>query len=173
MYTTTIFKTRRLRLRTWRLRDAQAYDRHCNTDDVMEHLGGVMTPRQLKLEVKWLIQHQERDGLSFWVIERKRDNAFVGFCGLVRVRDAGSTVIGKLEIGWRVRGDMWRSGYAHEAAVAALSYGQKRFVEPIISRVIPGNAASRGLMHKLGMKRLPKLDYIDPRDRTPLIVYGI
>jgi RimJ/RimL family protein N-acetyltransferase len=173
MRTKTILTTRRLRLRTWRHSDAQAYHRHCNTADVMEHLGGVMTPRQLKLEVRWFMRHQERHGITFWVVERKRDRAFLGFCGLIRVSETSSTVLGKLEIGWRIRSDMWRCGYAYEAAQAALKYGQDHYTERIISRVVPSNAASRGLMLKLGMKRLPELDYVDPRDRTPLIVYGV
>lgn len=169
----TILTTRRLRLRTWRGGDATAYDQHCNIDDVMEHLGGVMTPSRLKLEVKWLIRNQQRDGISFWVIERKRDHAFVGFCGLIRVRETSSNLFGRIEIGWRVRSDMWRRGYAYEAAQAVLNYGTEHFAEQIISRVSPGNVASRGLMHKLGMRRMPELDHIDPCDGAPLIVYGL
>lgn len=137
MRSKTILTTRRLRLRTWRAEDARAYQLHCNNENVMEHLGGVMSPRQLKLEVKWFIRHQQRHGISFWVIERKCDRAFLGFCGLIRVAEPNSTVPGKIEIGWRVRSDMWRRGYAYEAAVATLKYGRDQFAETIISRVIP------------------------------------
>ena len=173
MRNNTILTTQRLRLRTWRSSDARDYDRHCNTEKVMEHLGGVMTPRQLKREVSWFIRHQERKGISFWVMERKRDSAFLGFCGLIQVSETSSAVLGEIEIGWRVRSDMWRRGYAYEAALAALKYGREHLAERIISRVAPDNAGSRGLMHKLGMRRLPELDYVDPRDGTPLIVYGV
>ena len=169
----TILTTRRLRLRTWRSGDAHAYQLRCNNDDVMQHLGGIMTPRQLKREVKWLIRHQEREGISFWVMERKSDRAFLGFCGLIRVTETSSTVVGKIEIGWRVRSDMWRCGYAYEAAQAVLKYGRDHFAEPIIACVAPGDVASQGLMRKLGMKRLPELDYVDLRDGVPLIVYGV
>ena len=173
MRNNTILITQRLRLRTWRASDARDYHRHCNTENVMEHLGGVLTPRQLKREVNWFIRHQEREGISFWVMERKRDRAFLGFCGLIRVRETSSTVLDEIEIGWRVRSDMWRRGYAYEAALAALKYGREHLAERIISRVAPDNAGSRGLMHKLGMRRLPELDYVDPRDGMPLIVYGV
>ena len=169
----TILTTRRLRLRTWRSSDARAYHKHCNTPDVMEHLGGVVTPRQLKREVEWFKRHQEREGISFWVIERKRDSEFLGFCGLIRVTEPSSTVFGEIEIGWRVRRDMWRRGYAHEAAAAVLRLGRDKHAERIISRVAPGNRSSRGLMSKLGMRPLPDLDYVDSRDRMQLLVYGI
>jgi RimJ/RimL family protein N-acetyltransferase len=167
MRTRTIVTTQRLRLRTWRASDAQAYNAYCNNADVMEHLGGVMTPRQLRLEVRWFINHQKRYGITFWVMERKRDRAFLGFCGLIRVTETNSTVLGKIEIGWR------RRGYAYEAAEATLKYGQGRFAEPIVSRVAPANVGSWGLMSKLQMKRMPDLDYVDRRDRAPLIVYGV
>ena len=173
MRTQTILMTKRLRLRTWRATDAQAYHAHCNTADVMEHLGGVLKPRHLKLEVRWFIRHQKREGLSFWVMERKRDQAFIGFCGLIRVTETISTVLGKIEIGWRVRSDMWRRGYAYEAAHAVLRDGREKYTERIVSRVAPGNAPSRGLMEKLGMNRVPELDYVDPRDHMPLIVYEL
>ena len=172
MQSKTIVTTRRLRLRTWRAMDAGPYHRHCNSSDVMDYLGGVMTPRQVKLEVRWLIRRQHRDGLSFWVMERKRDKAFLGFCGLILVNDPSSTVSGTIEIGWRLRSDMWRRGYACEAAEAVLRYGRDHVTQPIISRVAPGNVPSRGLMQKLGMRRLPELDYVDPNDNMPLVVYG-
>ena len=173
MRTRTILTTARLRLRTWRASDAKAYHDHCNNADVMEHLGGVLTPRQLKLEVKWLMRHQQQHGITFWVMERNCDRAFMGFCGLIRVTETNSSVLGKVEIGWRVRSDMWRRGYAYEAALATLKYGHDHFSDPIISRVAPGNDASQGLMRKLGMRRLPELDYVDQRDRASLIVYGV
>jgi RimJ/RimL family protein N-acetyltransferase len=173
MPTRTILTTQRFRLRTWRHSDAPAYQRHCNTPEVMQHLGGVMTPRQLRLEVAWLIRHQEREGLTFWAMERKKDQAFLGFCGLIRVNEPNTTVNGKIEVGWRVRSDMWRKGYAYEAAQAVLEYGHEHYAEQIVSRVAPGNVASRGLMHKLGLQRLSALDYVDHRDHLPLIVYGL
>lgn len=175
MRTKTVLTTRRLRLRTWRASDVAPYNRNCNTSQVMDvWLGGVVSPRRLKLEVRYFQRGQERDGYTFWVIERKRDKAFVGFCGLIRVRERRSSVLGEVEIGWRIRADMWRKGYAEEAAVATLKYGfAKLNCERIISRVSPGNVASRGLMGKLGMHRAPQLDYVDPADGMRLIVYAI
>ena len=107
------------------------------------------------------------------MLERKRDKALLGFCGLIRVRETSNPLLGEIEVGWRIRADMWRRGYAFEAAQAVLAYGFVQLgVERIVARVVSENAASRGVMGKLGMTRRPELDYLDPHDRTPLIVYS-
>jgi RimJ/RimL family protein N-acetyltransferase len=170
----TILTTRRLRLRQWRRSDLTLYARHCNTAAVMEWLGGVMTPRGLRQEYDYFQRQQRRNGFTFWVMERKSDKALLGFCGLVRVTERSSTVLGEVEIGWRVRSDMWRRGYAYEAAQAVLRYAFTELcISAVVSRAAAGNEASQALMHKLGMRRAPNLDYIYPSDRTLLCVYVI
>lgn len=172
MSASTVLTTRRLRLRHWRGGDANFYDRHCNTSDVMAWLGGVMTRRQLRADLAYFDRQQAFNGFTFWVLERKRDNAFLGFCGLVRVDEFKSTVLDEIEIGWRVRSDVWRRGYSYEAAAAVLSLGFERWkFDRVIARISPGNLASRNLALKLGMRRLPKLDYHHPTDGELLIVY--
>lgn len=173
MATQTVITTRRLRLRTWRRVDWHAFHVHCNTPDVMEWLGGVATVRRVKQEVDWYVRDQLRHGTTFWLME-KRDKTFVGFCGLITVKETSSTVLGELEIGWRVDSGMWRRGFAYEAASACLKYAfEKLLRERVIARVAPGNIASRKLMEKLGMRRWPQRDYVHPADGLPLIVYAI
>lgn len=170
----TILTTQRLRLRQWRRSDLQPYARHCNTDAVMEWLGGVMTPRQVRQDYDYFQRQQRRNGFTFWVMERKSDKALLGFCGLVRVTERSSTVLGEVEIGWRVRSDMWRRSYAFEAAHAVLRYAFADLgIETVVSRAADGNAASKALMRKLGMQRAPGLDYVYPSDRTLLRVHVI
>lgn len=159
MASKTILTTRRLRLRTWRLRDAAAFDAHCNTDAVMEHLGGVVSRPQVRREVQWYMADQKRQGHTFWVIERKRDAAFIGFCGIIRVPELSSPLHGKLEIGWRVRADKWRHGYAFEAAQAVLEWAAWEAPERVVyARIDQDNAASQGLAHKLGLHRARALE---------------
>ena len=174
MPTQTILTTRRLHMRQWRRVDLQPYARHCNTPDVMEWLGGVMTPRQVVLDFEYFQRQQRRNGFTFWVLERKSDRAFMGFCGLVRVTERSSTVLGQVEIGWRLRSDMWRRGYAFEAATRVLQFAFTDLDLPIVvSRVAAGNEPSQALMCKLYMRRVSELDYVHPADRTPLLVYSI
>ena len=159
MTVTTVLRTRRLRLRTWRAADAAAFDTHCNTDAVMEFLGGVVSRSQVLREVQWYMADQKRHGHTFWVIERKRDKAFIGFCGIIRVPERSSPLWGKLEIGWRVRADKWRHGYAHEAAQAVLEWAEWEASERMLyARIDQANAASQGLARKLGMHRARALE---------------
>lgn len=155
----TITTTRRLRLRTWLASDASSYHKHCNTDDVMHFLGGVMTLRQVRDEVRWLQWQQRMFGHTFWLVERKRDSSLLGFCGLIRVTETDSPIRGTLEIGWRIRADMWRNGYAFEAASAVMLWANAQSpVEPVFARIHKHNTASELLARKLLMRRDRKLE---------------
>ena len=89
----------------------------------------------------------------------------------------GSSVTGAMEIGWRLREDAWGQGYAREAASAALDAAFTRFgADEVVALTVPGNAASWGLMKRLGMQRRAELDYVDPRfgeELNPSIVYSL
>jgi RimJ/RimL family protein N-acetyltransferase len=116
----TLIETERLQLRSWRRSDAKNFERYCNTPKVMRWLDGVQTRPQLLDDVNYVIRSERRDGVTFWVIERRSDNAFLGFCGFVRISSQNCPVAGELEIGWRLRSDVWCQGYAFEAATAVL-----------------------------------------------------
>lgn len=165
----------RLRLRPWRPDDADAFDTHCNTPAVMRWLGGVLTLSALDEVVARLIRWQDERGYTFWAVERKADAAFLGFCGLKRADAPGSSVTGELEIGWRLREDAWGRGFAREAATATLDFAFDTLAaDRVVALTVDGNAASWGLMQRLGMERRPELDYADARwgaELNPTIVY--
>jgi RimJ/RimL family protein N-acetyltransferase len=156
--------TERLRLRNWTAADIDPFVRHTNTEPVMRWLGGVKTAEQLASVVRdRFMVWQEQRGHTFWVAERKEDQAFLGFCGLKIADDAGSPVEGDVEIGWRFREDVWGQGYAREAAVASLDHAFGTLAVPqVVALTVEGNAPSWGLMERLGMTRRPDLDYAGP-----------
>lgn len=154
MARSTVITTRRLRLRHWRTTDVEAYHGHCNTEAVMEYLDGVSTKRDVRREVRWYQQHQARHGHTFWVVERKSDKALLGFCGIIRVWERKSPLDGKLELGWRIRADKWRRGYAYEAATAVIDWAEWELTgERLYARIHRDNVPSQGLARKLGMRR--------------------
>jgi RimJ/RimL family protein N-acetyltransferase len=165
--------TTRLRLRSWRAGDENRFDEACNTAVVMKWLGGTQTRRQLEADVRHFIKHEDRHGHTFWVVEHRVDGRFLGFCGIVRINERDCPFGGATEIGWRIREDAWRNGFAYEAAQAVLRLSFGEFaLSTVVSRVARKNKASRGLMRKLGMKRRSELDY-EARDGTDLAVYSI
>lgn len=160
-----LLETRRLRLRSWRRSDADDYERYCNTPKVMRWLGGVQTRAEVWEDVAYFMASERRDGVTFWVVERRADDVFLGFCGLIRVPRGECPVAGELEIGWRLRSDVWRQGFAFEAATAVLDHAFQQLHAPrVLSRAAKGNTPSIRLMEKLGMQHCPPLDYLDPWD---------
>ena len=169
-------ETPRLRLRNWREGDAEAFARHTNSEAVMRWLGGVRPRAFLDAVVhEHFMRWQAERGFTFWVVERKADGAFLGFCGLKVADGRGSSVAGAIEIGWRLREDAWGQGYAKEAATAALGFAFETLgAERVVALTVAGNRASWGLMLRLGMARREDLDYFDadwPESMNPVIVY--
>lgn len=87
---------------------------------------------------------------------------FIGFVGLSRPRfTAAFTPC--VEIGWRLARSHWGSGYATEAARAALAFGfDSLALDEIVSFTVPANARSRRVMERIGMTRDPSADFEHP-----------
>ena len=158
-------RTRRLILRGWRDGDAAAFEAALNTPAVTRFLGGMRTREQIEAMVARLRQMQAELGHCFWAVERQGDGAFLGFCGLKRLNAEGAPAVmqGAPEIGWRLREDAWGQGYAREAAAASLDLAFGRFgMVEVYAITLTGNAASWGLMRRLGMAARPDLDFDMP-----------
>lgn len=172
MRSRVILETNRLRLRTWTEKYGALLNTHCNTDAVMEHLGGKMSAANHRKMFKWLVEQQEDYGPTFWAMERKDDGEFLGFCGLVQVDEADSTVLGATEIGWRLREDAQGHGFATEAAIACLHYAFRELDGlRVVSRTIERNNPSLQVMKRLGMRHDPRIDYTPSDGGDPLVVY--
>lgn len=170
--------TARLTLRSWTDADIAPFTRHLNTPDVMQWLGGVQSDANMASGIaRWRACEAEH-GHTFWIVERQADGELLGFCGLKRVNAEGAPNPGDMEIGWRLRADAWGRGYAREAAEASLDAAFTRFAAPhVVAITCRQNAASWGLMLRLGMRRARDLDFIDIRMPSDIanntIVYRI
>jgi len=160
-----VAETERLRLRTWDFKDRAEFNRLLNTPAVMRWLGGVADERFSNAAFDRIDTYLRDFGFTFWIVERKRDDAMLGFCGLKRANAPGAEAIaGEIEIGWRLREDAWGQGYAKEAAIASLGLAFDRFgAERVVAVTAAGNAPSQGLMTRLGMTRREQYDFIDAR----------
>jgi len=160
-----VIATERLTLRAWRDEDTAPFAAMFRDVEVMRHLGGVPDdPDAAAREV--IAAHrrgQAADGHCFWAVERRDDRALLGFCGLRSGGHAGTPVSRELEIGWRLRRDAWRRGYAREAAEACLAWAWAHTGAPRVAAwTVPANAASWGLMIRLGMEHRAELDFDHP-----------
>ena len=171
-----VAETRRLRLREWDEEDEVRFYAVMNRPEVMEHLGGVQTPEEWSAAYQRVVGFQRDYGHTFWIIEERGSGEILGFCGIKRVNAPGAgDLTGKHEIGWRVVPESWGKGIAKEAAIASMDLAFDRFDAPqVIATTVPANAASQGLMKRLGMKRREELDYVDTRfgpELNPTIVF--
>ena len=176
--TDVVLTTERLILRQIGEDDLDPHMTLLNTSAVMRHLGGVQ-PREV-IAAKHAASRASfaAHGFGFMLLVERETNEIVGHCGLRFVAHPLAPNTGRdHEIGWVVREDRWRRGYAHEAMRAVIDWGFGTFAAPqIVALTIPRNVGSWRLMEKLGMERRPALDFNDPAMSpayNPTIQYAI
>lgn len=162
--------TERLIVRPWRDADRAPFATIGRDPDVMRFLGPPLDRAAANAAVDRAIASQAADGFCFWAVERRDNNAFLGFCGMQRVGLA-CPVGGEIEVGWRLRRDAWGQGYATEAALAVCRHAFDVVHLPrIVAFTVAANGASQGVMTRIGMGRRADLDFDHPRlaDDDPL-----
>lgn len=167
-------ETKRLVLRTIQEGDAALQNRLLNTPTVMARLGGVKELNEIEARHAKSMALQAQEGFSFLFLIEKATGEMVGHCGIKRVDNPLAKNSGDHEIGWLVREDRWRRGYAEEAMRGVLDWAFGRVGAPhVVALTSQANAASWKLMEKLGMERREDLDFDDPdyppEDRTTIL----
>ena len=158
-----MIETERLIIRPWRDSDRAEYLASCNTEAVTANLGGPARVEDIDASLARIRKCQEDNGFCFWVVERKADRLFLGYCGLKLSNLPGTPVADDVEIGWRLREDVWGHGYASEAADAVLAWAWDKLDVPrVVSFTIPVNGASQRVMERIGMARRADLDFAHP-----------
>lgn len=172
-----VLETARLVLRRPVEGDAEALFRITNTPAVMAHLGGVQTLEQIAQRQAQARDSFAREGFGFMMLIEKTSGELVGRCGLKRVTTELAPNVGDHEVGWMVREDRWRRGYAGEAIGAVLDWAFGPIGAPhVVALTSASNVPSWRLMEKLGMERRPELDFADPEyppEDNPTIVYRL
>ncbi len=129
---------------------------------VMEFLGPLGDAAEARRIVAGQALNHRLFGHCFWAVERRADQAFLGFCGLNPGPD-NIPIEGGLEIGWRLAHHAWGQGYAREAAVASMAWGWANTdASEILAMTVPANARSWGLMERLRMIRDHTADFDHP-----------
>ena len=174
-----MIETERLILRPWREADKPTFAAIINTPAMMRHFGGVAPRSDIDALLDAQMAGQARDGYSMWAVDWRATGALAGIVGLRRAHHPDTPITGALETGWRIAEPFWGMGVAREAAAAAIAWGWANTDFPlIVAYTTAGNAASWGLMLRLGMARRADLDFRHPKfaDDDPLgamIVYAV
>lgn len=172
-----VLETERLVLRAIRPGDAELQVRHLNSPTMMEHLGGPATLETIETKHAKTMALHAREGFSFLFVIERETGQLVGHCGLKRVDHEKAKNIGDFEIGWVIREDRWRRGYAIEAIRAVLEWAFDTHGAPhVVALTSDRNEPSWRMMERLGMVRREDLDFDDPRfgpADNPTILYSL
>jgi RimJ/RimL family protein N-acetyltransferase len=145
-----IAATPRLRLRTITLEDAAFYLELVTDPAFIEHIGdrGIRSVEDARraLAAGPLAMHEAR-GHSLYLVELKVGGRPIGMCGLIK-RDT----LEEVDIGYAFLPEWRGRGYAFEAGVAVLGYAPSIGLRRVAAITSPDNAASNGLLRKLGMQ---------------------
>jgi RimJ/RimL family protein N-acetyltransferase len=172
--TATVLTTERLVLRQIRPDDLEPHMTLLNTPAVMRWLGGVQPRAVIAAKHAAARDSFAAHGFGFMIMEERATGELVGHCGLRHVAHPLAPNPQDHEIGWLVREDRWRRGYAHEAMRAVVDWGFAVHAVPLlVALTCAPNVGSWRLMEKLGMVRRADLDFGDPGDPERIIQYAI
>jgi RimJ/RimL family protein N-acetyltransferase len=144
----TTLETNRLVLRPFLETDLDDLCTLYSDPDVMRYLNtGVLNRDETTVRLKRMLDHWQTHGYGIWAVIHKKDDRFIGRCGIANVHDFPDC-----ELVYTFARAYWGQGYATEAARAALDYAFIHLKLPrVIALAVVDNLASRNVMRKLGM----------------------
>lgn len=158
-----MIETDRLVLRPPQDRDRDAIAEMNADPRVGEWLASVLTRAESDALVDRILAYIAEHGFGFWAVERKADRAVIGLAGLLTM-DESLPPGPALEAAWRLAPSAWGSGYASEAASAAVAWGfAHRDAPEIIAITAQSNLRSQAVMRRIGMTPEPGRDFDHPR----------
>lgn len=117
---------------------------------VMATLAGVWPDDQTRRFLEGEIAHWAQHGFGLWMFRDRVDGSFAGRAGLRRVHVCGRD---EVELAYAVMAEYWGRGLATEMGAACVRLGFEEIGLPeIVAYTMVSNAASRGVMEKLGFQ---------------------
>ncbi|MBS1598164.1 MAG: GNAT family N-acetyltransferase [Bacteroidetes bacterium] len=161
MYTNKnfIIETERLGLRQWIDADTGPCIEMNRDPEVMKFFPAIMNELETGAMIKRIHHRFEKSGFGFYAVEEKSTNQFIGFTGF-GIPPFESFFTPCIEIGWRLKKEVWGRGYATEAAKACVQFGfEKLSFDRITSFTSVLNINSEKVMQKIGMKKIGEFDH--------------
>jgi ribosomal-protein-alanine N-acetyltransferase len=157
-----VVRTPRLILRRWRPSDRAPFAAMNADPEVMAHFPAPLTTAESDALADAIEAKDAARGFGLWALEVPGVVPFAGFVGL-SVPTFAAPFMPCVEIGWRLAAAQWGRGYATEAGRAVLvhAWGALGLTE-VVSFTSAGNARSRAVMARLGMRYDPVDDFDHP-----------
>lgn len=146
---TFLITTPRLILRPFERGDAAALYSLNSNSAVLRYTGdSAFATLAAAVEFIESYDHYARHGFGRWAVIHKREDRFIGFCGLRRDESNG-----EVDLGFRFFQQYWSKGFATEAGQASLETGFNHYgLETIVGRCLRENLPSISVLQKLGME---------------------
>lgn len=110
---------------------------------------GQLSKKDVKERLAKEILSQKEHGVQYWPMFLLETNKHVGCCGL-RPYDLYQQIY---EIGFHLRSDQWRRGYAREAAAAVIDYAFNTLkASALFAGHNPRNNVSQHILEQLGFR---------------------
>lgn len=152
-------QTHRLYLREFTLADvALLYHMH-QFPEVTRYTGDPLPWDSLAHTEKVLteaILPQYKLGIGRWAVHLKETDEFIGWCGLKKLTN-------EYDLGYRYLPKFWGKGYGTEAAQAALAFGIKNHIQPIVGRAAKDSVASVKILQHIGLTLVE--EYVDEESK--------
>jgi RimJ/RimL family protein N-acetyltransferase len=176
MMTNYILSTERLGLRHWIPDDEEPFIRMNQDPAVMEFFPRILSRDESIAMIGRIRAFFAENGYGLFAVELKATGEFIGFTGFA-APTFESFFTPCIEIGWRLRKEVWGKGYAPEAARACLQYGFDvlRLIK-IFSFTARVNTRSQRVMQKIGMQPLGEFEHPRLEEGHPLrghVFYGM
>lgn len=145
-----IATTARLRLRTITLEDAPFYLELVSDPAFIANIGdrGIRSIAAARHAlVTGPLAMQEAHGHAIWLVELRDSGRPIGMSGLIK-RDT----LDDVDLGYAFLPEWRGCGYAFEAGAAVLAYAPTLGLQRVVAITSPDNAASNGLLRKLGFR---------------------
>jgi RimJ/RimL family protein N-acetyltransferase len=131
-------------------------------EQVVRHMGGKpFTREEVWGRLLRYAGHWHLLGFGYWFVEEKATGNFVGEVGFAELmRDIEPSIKGTPEIGWVLARRAQGQGYATEAALAAIAWGEKHFGRiRTVCLINTENAPSLRVAEKCGYREFDRTIY--------------
>lgn len=150
--------TERLALREMAPEDFGALHAVFSDPEAMRHYPAPFDEARTRRWIEWNRENYARYGFGLWAVTFRATGEVIGDCGLTLQDIDGETLP---EIGWHIRRDLWRRGYAKEAAAAVRDWAFAHTNYPALYAYMKyDNLASAATAKAVGMRKVKA--YPDP-----------